>query len=170
MIRPDASLYDLDNIDLSIIPKNSRLDAKFKLQSLLVRGKVSFNSGHATDQNTGQAPRGLQFTLGTKTQAEIVDTITMANLGYFQLKGDPGVWNLKIRGGRSSEVYELLTIDEPSQSTDDFVIVDSFYGETLFPIVKKRQGMGNVDVLSNSNENRPGAWGIIKSLYQMELI
>ena len=30
--------------------------------------------------HTGQPPRGLQFTLGTKANAEMFDTIVMANL------------------------------------------------------------------------------------------
>lgn len=36
--------------------------------------------GHCSDVNTGQPPRGLQFTLGTKANLEKFDTIVMANL------------------------------------------------------------------------------------------
>ena len=36
--------------------------------------------GHCSDTNTGQPPRGLQFTLGTKANPEQFDTIVMANL------------------------------------------------------------------------------------------
>lgn len=35
-------------------------------------------------------PRGLQLVLGTRQQPHLVDTIVMANLGYFQLKANPG--------------------------------------------------------------------------------
>ena len=37
-------------------------------------------SGHCHDANTGQPPRGLQFTLGTNTSDIVMDTIVMANL------------------------------------------------------------------------------------------
>ena len=35
------------------------------------------------------------------------DTIVMANLGYFQLKAAPGAWMLRLREGRSSEIYTI---------------------------------------------------------------
>jgi UDP-glucose:glycoprotein glucosyltransferase len=56
---------------------------------------------------TGNPPRGLQFTLGTANHPVLVDTIVMANLGYFQLKANPGAWVLKLRDGRSTEIYEV---------------------------------------------------------------
>lgn len=36
-----------------------------------------------------------------------VDTIVMANLGYFQLKANPGAWLLKLRHGRSADIYSI---------------------------------------------------------------
>ena len=36
--------------------------------------------GHCQDAVTGAPPRGLQFTLGTKTRPDMFDTIVMANL------------------------------------------------------------------------------------------
>ena len=35
----------------------------------------------------------------------------MANLGYLQLKSSPGRWLLKLRQGRSDELYDIVSID-----------------------------------------------------------
>lgn len=43
--------------------------------------------------------------LGDDTNSEMFDTIVMANLGYFQLKAGPGAWLLRLREGRSREIY-----------------------------------------------------------------
>lgn len=37
----------------------------------------------------------------------VVDTIVMANLGYFQLNANPGAWTLKLRAGKSAEIYDV---------------------------------------------------------------
>lgn len=47
--------------------------AEYELEYLLLEG-------HCFDRTTEQPPRGLQFTLGTKSQPVEVDTIVMANL------------------------------------------------------------------------------------------
>lgn len=100
--------------------------AEFELEYLLLEG-------HCFDVTTGQPPRGLQFTLGTASDPVIVDTIVMANLvshnfnqennrlfgpgvyaycdvslqGYFQLKANPGAWVLRLRKGRSDDIYKI---------------------------------------------------------------
>lgn len=47
--------------------------AEYELEYILLEG-------HCFDVTTGQPPRGLQFTLGTKNTPVMVDTIVMANL------------------------------------------------------------------------------------------
>ena len=156
LIRPMKSLYDLDNIKLSNLPKGIDLEADFTLENLLVQG-------HATDSATQAPPRGLQFVLGTVSNEAMVDTITMANLGYLQLKGGPGVWNLSIRKGRSDEVYQLQEINRGVQ--ENSVVVDSFEDITVHPKVSKKVGMKDQDVLvdPDSNEGDSGVWGSVKS-------
>jgi UDP-glucose:glycoprotein glucosyltransferase len=39
----------------------------------------------------------------------MVDTLVMSNLGYFQLKASPGLWQLSIAPGRSRNLYRLLS-------------------------------------------------------------
>jgi UDP-glucose:glycoprotein glucosyltransferase len=85
----------------------------------------------------------------------------MANLGYFQLKGDPGVFRLEIRKGRSDQVYELLEINTKSPKSK-LVVVDSFEGITLYPLVTKRKGMENADVLVQES-NSQTQWTNLKN-------
>ena len=52
-------------------------------------------------------PRGVQLVLGNKQDPAIVDTIVMANLGYFQLKARPGAFALQLAQGRSQMLYAV---------------------------------------------------------------
>lgn len=63
--------------------------------------------GHCFESTMGSPPRGLQITLGTERKPVMVDTIVMANLGYFQLKANPGAWVVRLRQGRSADIYEI---------------------------------------------------------------
>lgn len=98
MVEVVRSVYDLDNIKL--IDINGPVHSEYELEYLLLEG-------HCFDSTSGAPPRGLQFTLGTKETPVLVDTIVMANLGYFQLKANPGAWTLKLRTGKSAEIYEV---------------------------------------------------------------
>lgn len=75
--------------------------SEYELEYLLVEG-------HCFEAITSSPPRGLQITLGTEHQPVIVDTIVMANLGYFQLKANPGAWLLRLRQGRSADIYDIV--------------------------------------------------------------
>lgn len=63
--------------------------------------------GQCFDDSTDHPTPGLEYVLGTASQPESFDTIVMANLGYFQLKAGPGAWSLRLRDGRSSEIYTI---------------------------------------------------------------
>jgi len=52
-------------------------------------------------------PRGVQLHLGTAAAPRLVDTLVMANLGYFQLKAGPGVFALRLAPGRSARLYAV---------------------------------------------------------------
>lgn len=135
VVMPIESIHDLDNLrlkDLDSATQSAGVHASFQLRYLLVEG-------HARDLRLHAPPRGLQFLLGT-LDAPLADTIVMANLGYFQLKANPGVWNLRIREGRSREFYDLTDVSNGAmtrQAVDGSVevIIDRFDGVTLFPRV-----------------------------------
>lgn len=98
LVEVVRSVYDLDNIKL--IDINGPVHSEYELEYLLLEG-------HCFDSTTGSPPRGLQITLGTDYTPIVVDTIVMANLGYFQMKANPGAWILRLRHGRSEEIYDI---------------------------------------------------------------
>jgi hypothetical protein len=83
----------------------------------------------------------------------------MDNLGYLQLKAAPGLWQVRIRRGRSREVFKLDHVKgntgDAGPLIEDYeaeIMLQSFDGVVIFPKVSKRQGMKGVDVLSVKKE------------------
>uniref|UniRef100_A0A8C2XQW8 UDP-glucose ceramide glucosyltransferase-like 1 n=2 Tax=Cyclopterus lumpus TaxID=8103 RepID=A0A8C2XQW8_CYCLU len=125
MVQAVSSPHDLDNIHLQEV--NGVVTAEYELEHLLLEG-------HCFDLSTGQPPRGLQFTLGMSRDPLMYDTIVMANLGYFQLKANPGAWTLKLRKGRSEDIYQILThdgTDSPADAGDVLVVLNSFHSKIV---------------------------------------
>ncbi|KXS19757.1 glycosyltransferase family 24 protein [Gonapodya prolifera JEL478] len=187
LVTPIASLHDLDNIKLSDLDLRSRkrgIESTFALKNILIEG-------HSRDATTNAPPRGAQLILGTEDRREIVDTMIMANLGYFQLKANPGIWELNLREGRSTDVYNIdLVTDEAKkmmlQKVDRVsgnanprhsVILRSLEGVTLFVRLSKKAGMEKEDVLAPEKvdpaklipKSSGGVFGSIKALFQRPL-
>ncbi|XP_059540960.1 UDP-glucose:glycoprotein glucosyltransferase 2 [Myotis daubentonii] len=162
MITPEGWLVetvhsncDLDNIHLKDIERT--VIAEYELEYLLLEG-------HCFDRTTEQPPRGLQFTLGTKSQPVAVDTIVMANLGYFQLKANPGAWILKLRQGKSEDIYQIVGhegTDSQSDLGDVIVVLNSFKSKILEIQVQKKPDKIKEDILTD--EEKKGMWDSIKS-------
>lgn len=72
--------------------------AEYELEYILLEG-------HCFDVTTGQPPRGLQFTLGTKNNPVMVDTIVMANLVSIKYRNSHYNCTLFVR-----ILYELLVL------------------------------------------------------------
>uniref|UniRef100_A0A8C4YX64 UDP-glucose glycoprotein glucosyltransferase 2 n=1 Tax=Gadus morhua TaxID=8049 RepID=A0A8C4YX64_GADMO len=158
MVEAVSSPHDLDNIHLQEV--NAVVRAEYELEHLLLEG-------HCFDLTTGQPPRGLQFTLGTGQRPLRQDTIVMANLGYFQLKANPGAWILKLRKGRSEDIYQILThdgTDSPDDAGDVVVTLNSFQSKIIKVRVQKKADKMNEDLLSESVESR-GLWDSIASVW-----
>ncbi|GAA99373.1 glycosyltransferase family 24 protein [Mixia osmundae IAM 14324] len=157
---PKKTVYDLDNIRLSDLPasaKQSGLEATLELESILVQG-------HARESPGNSAPRGLQLVLGTQGQQATVDTIVMANLGYFQLKANPGAWQLAIRPGSLGEqVYTMETAGnlgwKSPANRDSTISVYTFEGNTVFPRFVYKTGKEGTDLLSDVSAPPPKAKG-----------
>ncbi|KAJ6669183.1 hypothetical protein lerEdw1_007992 [Lerista edwardsae] len=157
MVESVRTSYDLDNIYLEEV--ESVVAAEYELEHLLLEG-------HCYDITTGQPPRGLQFTLGTSTNPVVVDTIVMANLGYFQLKANPGAWFLKLRKGRSEDIYRIYShdgTDSPPDASDIVVVLNNFKSKIIKVKVQKKLDMINEDLLSDgTSENESGFWESLK--------
>ncbi|KAJ8309822.1 hypothetical protein KUTeg_011687 [Tegillarca granosa] len=148
--------YDLDNILLEEV--ESGITAEFDLEYLLLEG-------HCSDSSSGQPPRGLQFTLGTNTTKAMVDTIVMANLGYFQLKANPGAWLLKLRDGRSKELYDITSheyTDTPPGSDDVVVVINDFNSKIIRVKVAKKPDKMNEELLKDEDDDK-SLWDSISS-------
>ncbi|KYO40412.1 UDP-glucose:glycoprotein glucosyltransferase 1 isoform C [Alligator mississippiensis] len=157
MVESVRTPYDIDNIYLEEV--DNIVAAEYELEYLLLEG-------HCYDITTGQPPRGLQFTLGTSTKPVVVDTIVMANLGYFQLKANPGAWVLKLRKGRSEDIYRIYShdgTDSPPDANEVIVVLNNFKSKIIKVKVQKKLDMMNEDLLSDgTSENESGFWESLK--------
>uniref|UniRef100_A0A8C2TXT2 UDP-glucose ceramide glucosyltransferase-like 1 n=1 Tax=Coturnix japonica TaxID=93934 RepID=A0A8C2TXT2_COTJA len=157
MVESVRTPYDLDNIYLEEV--DNIVAAEYELEYLLLEG-------HCYDITTGQPPRGLQFTLGTSSNPVIVDTIVMANLGYFQLKANPGAWTLRLRKGRSEDIYRIYShdgTDSPPEADEIIVVLNNFKSKIIKVKVQKKLDMMNEDLLSDgTSENESGFWESLK--------
>ncbi|XP_036427441.1 UDP-glucose:glycoprotein glucosyltransferase 2 isoform X2 [Colossoma macropomum] len=157
MVEAVRSRHDLDNIHLQEV--SGVVNAEYELEYLLLEG-------HCFDLSTGQPPRGLQFTLGMKQDPLMQDTIVMANLGYFQLKANPGAWILRLRKGRSEDIYQIQAhdgTDSPADAGDVIVVLNSFHSKIIKVRVQKKPDKLNEDLLSETTESK-GLWDSITSL------
>ncbi|XP_054270383.1 UDP-glucose:glycoprotein glucosyltransferase-like isoform X1 [Macrosteles quadrilineatus] len=158
LVESVASPYDLDNIRLEEV--ESVVHSQFELEYLLLEGHC-FEAG-------GNPPRGLQITLGTESEPVQVDTIVMANLGYFQLKANPGAWILRLRQGRSADIFDITShegSDTPENSTDIKALISSFRPHVLKLRVTKKPDKLNMDLLGEDDQPNSGLWNSITSTF-----
>uniref|UniRef100_A0A8B9ZH15 UDP-glucose ceramide glucosyltransferase-like 1 n=1 Tax=Anas platyrhynchos TaxID=8839 RepID=A0A8B9ZH15_ANAPL len=142
LVEAVNSSCDLDNIHLQDV---RTVTAEYELEYILLEG-------HCFDVTTGQPPRGLQFTLGTKNNPVMVDTIVMANLGYFQLKANPGAWTLRLRKGKSEEIYQVFShegTDSVADLADVIVVLNNFRSKIIKVQVQKKPDKVNEDLLTD---------------------
>lgn len=116
---------------------------------MIFKREILLDTGHCYEKETKEPPRGLQVLLGTKDQPHMVDTIVMANLGYWQLKAAPGVWTLALAPGRSTEIYTLSGKDEGTDEgpISKRIIISDFRGVPVRIDVVKKKGMENERIL-----------------------
>ncbi|XP_078432136.1 EMS-MUTAGENIZED BRI1 SUPPRESSOR 1 isoform X2 [Wolffia australiana] len=142
LVEPVIAVHDLDNILLENIGDERTLKAVFELESLVLTGHCS-ERGH-------DPPRGLQLILGTKIIPHLVDTIVMANLGYWQMKVSPGVWYLQLAPGRSADLYVMKGTGDKSHQK--IITIDDLRGKLVRLEVVKRKGMEYEDLLALSTD------------------
>ncbi len=149
LVAPKVSVHDLDNIKLSSI-KSGNVEATYELEHILIEG-------HSRETG-GQPPRGVQLVLGTEADRHFADTIVMANLGFFQFKANPGYYNIQIKEGRSSDIFEIESVGSKGMATvpgdegTDVALVD-FQGTTLYPRLNRKPGKEAEDVLEEEGTN-----------------
>lgn len=164
LVRPQEALYDLDNIQLGrLSSEDTTIDAVFGLDYLVIEG-------HARDSVSNAPPRGVQLELIDGDDNAIDDTLVVANLGYVQFKAKPGVFQLQIRKGRGRDIFEMESVgnegwDSPTvKAVGSEITLTSFEGLTLYPRLRRKEGMEDVDVLADTDEeDAPGMFGGLAS-------
>jgi len=152
--------HDLDNIKMAEV--ETSISSEHELANLLVEG-------HCYEAATGNPPRGLQFTLSQKNQETMVDTIVMANLGYFQLKANPGVWQLALREGRSADIYDVASHEgtDSGVASKPQILVASFNSQVAKIRVAKKQDKQHLDLLEEETETG-GIWNTIANTFSSQ--
>ncbi|KAH9904549.1 UDP-glucose:glycoprotein glucosyltransferase [Xylariomycetidae sp. FL2044] len=146
LVAAKDSIQDLDNLKLS--STQSDIEAVYELENILIEGH--------SREGTGSPPRGVQLVLGTEHDPHFADTIIMANLGYFQFKANPGYYNIHLKEGRSSDIYDIVSVGAkgyeavPGDEGTEVVLMD-FQGTTLYPRLQRKLGMESQDVLEDSS-------------------
>ncbi|KAK1830513.1 UDP-glucose:glycoprotein glucosyltransferase [Podospora conica] len=150
LVTSKVSVDDLDNIrikDIKARRHTDQISAVYELENILIEG-------HSREVPGGSAPRGAQLVLATEKDPHFADTIIMANLGFFQFKANPGVYDIHLKSGRSSAIYTIESVGArgwskaPGDETTEVVLMD-FGGTTLYPRIARRPGMEDADVLSS---------------------
>ena len=155
LVAPKVSVHDLDNIKLSSIKSN--VEATYELQNILIEG-------HSRELPGGQPPRGAQLVLGTEADKHFADTIVMNNLGFFQFKANPGYYNIKLKEGRTADIFDLASVGSkgmtavPGDEGTDVVLTD-FQGTTLYPRLARKPGMEEEDVLEEEGASKNATGG-----------
>ncbi|XP_065869567.1 UDP-glucose:glycoprotein glucosyltransferase isoform X2 [Euphorbia lathyris] len=147
LIEPVVAVHDLDNILLENLGDTRTLQAVFELEALVL-------TGHCSEKDH-DPPRGLQLILGTKSTPHLVDTIVMANLGYWQMKVSPGVWYLQLAPGRSSELYVLK--EDGAESLEKLlskrITIYDLRGKVVHLEVAKKKGKEHEKLLISSDDS-----------------
>nr|DAD24321.1 TPA_asm: hypothetical protein HUJ06_025785 [Nelumbo nucifera] len=147
LVEPIIAVHDLDNILLENLGETRTLQAVYELEALIL-------TGHCSEKDH-DPPRGLQLILGTKNRPHLVDTIVMANLGYWQMKVSPGVWYLQLAPGRSSDLYILKENGDRSQHSSLLkqITINDLRGKLVHLEVVKKMGKEHEQLLDSSAES-----------------
>ncbi|KAK6136507.1 hypothetical protein DH2020_029743 [Rehmannia glutinosa] len=151
LVQPLVAIHDLDNILLENLADTRTLQAVYELEALVL-------TGHCSEKDH-EPPRGLQLILGTKNTPHFVDTLVMANLGYWQMKVFPGVWYLRLAPGRSSELYVMKEDGEGTQETtlSKRITIDDLRGKLVHMEVMKKKGMEREKLLVPADDDSHSA-------------
>ncbi|KAL3638178.1 hypothetical protein CASFOL_018048 [Castilleja foliolosa] len=151
LVQPLIAIHDLDNILLENLADTRTLQAVYELEALLL-------TGHCSEKDH-EPPRGLQLILGTKNTPHLVDTLVMANLGYWQMKVLPGVWYLQLAPGRSSEIYNMKEDGDGTQDSTlrKRITLDDLRGKLVHMEVVKKKGMEREKLLVPADDDSHSA-------------
>lgn len=118
---------------------------EYQLKSLVV-------AGQCYDLRERRPPNGLQVELAPLG----ADTLVMQNLGYFQLRGMPGAFTIRLKPEtRSSELYDVLEPPLYAEVTDGIaVLVNDLDGGATQLRVRKKPQFKHLDLLDKDDDSQ----------------
>nr|GEV63748.1 UDP-glucose:glycoprotein glucosyltransferase [Tanacetum cinerariifolium] len=141
-VEPVITVHDLDNILLENLGDKRTPQADFELEALVLTGHCS--------KKDHEPQRGLQMILRIKKNPHLVDTLVMANLGYWQMKVSLGVWYLQLAPGRTSDLYILQ--DGQEMHLTKRITIDYLRGKPVHLGVVKKKGKEHERLLIPSDD------------------
>jgi hypothetical protein len=134
-VQASKAVHDTDNLKFppmltDVIP------VEFSVKDLLAAGQCIDMT-----KSSMSFPNGLQLQLlakdvNGKVSNRVSDTLVMQNLGYYQLKAQPGVWSLALAEGRSADLYDVvIPAGGSAKSGSSIGYSVGYVGDTeLFPV------------------------------------
>jgi len=137
--------HDMDNLRLADIGGSS-CEAKYVLRQLYVEGQAFILS---EDGWPTAIPKGLQLELhasGAEGAEAVEDTIVMGNFGYFQVHGNPGLYQVTLKHGLSNDTFVPVSMHD--------VEVSSYITPAYQLRVKLRPGRSHEDLFEQESPKK----------------
>lgn len=183
-VQSHRAIQDIDNLKCSYhkcgdIPghPSESTSVSYIVKNLLIAGQCF----EGMDYNP-TPPNGLQLVLHSSPAGSMSnlkttyysDTLVMQNLGYFQLKANPGLWQLSLAEGRARTLYQIDHINENILKDQNGSVsavsipIRSFADKIMRLAVSKRVGMEHLSLLDAegaAGENVPTMWNSISGMF-----
>eukprot|EP00927_Polykrikos_kofoidii_P048714 TRINITY_DN42937_c0_g1_i1.p1 TRINITY_DN42937_c0_g1~~TRINITY_DN42937_c0_g1_i1.p1 ORF type:complete len:1752 (+),score=262.72 TRINITY_DN42937_c0_g1_i1:725-5257(+) len=102
--------HDMDNLRLVDVGHGGFCNATYVLRQLYVEGQALVLGEDMYPIATG---KGVQLEVRNKgSQEDPDDTIVMGNLGYFQVHGNPGLYEITLKAGKSNETFLPVNVQD----------------------------------------------------------
>ena len=137
----------ISRADESVHGRRHLTRVEYSLKSLLFFGQCY--------ESDGSPPNGLQLTLTSPSSplntSAYSDTLVMKNVGYWQLRANPGVWNLNIKeNSRGAEIFDMVdgkvsrgsikVIGELANNSTKPLVMGDFVSRSEMLVVRRRPG------------------------------
>jgi len=104
LVTAHRAVHDMDNLRGADVGVGNWCDAVYMLRQLYTEGQAFVLDSEGWPV---EPAKGLQFEVGRKGESSHDDTLVMGNHGYFQVRGDPGQYEVRLKAGRSNTTFQL---------------------------------------------------------------
>ncbi|KAL7546885.1 hypothetical protein ACHAWF_010208 [Thalassiosira exigua] len=144
---------------------------EYSLKSLLFFGQC-YDVTKSTPPNGLQLtldrskPNGLSDSSDAAMQSDHTDTLVMKTVGYWQLRANPGVWDLRIaENSRGSELFYMVEgsvstrsgkiqlAKNSAESTSKSLVMKDFTNQGRLLLVKRRKGFEQADLFLEEQDS-----------------